>query len=122
MKYSTFEDIPVWADARGFVGLVYKISRDNFRNDFELSNQFRSAALSIVLNISEGFERKSNKDFARFINTSKASAGECRAILYIAQDLGYLSLSEFNSLKEAVLDISRQLSKFESYLLDTHKQ
>ena len=122
MKYSTFEDIPVWQDARYFVAKIYKITKTKFGKDFELINQLRSAALSIPLNIAEGFERKTNKEFARFVNVSKASAGECRAILYVALDLNYLSQLEFDELKKNILDISRQLSKFEQYLLDTNKK
>ena len=83
MKYNKFEDIPVWQEARRFVSEVYDVTNKYFQKDFDLIRQLRRAALSIVLNIAEGFERKSNKDFARFINNAKGSAGECRAVFHV---------------------------------------
>ena len=119
MIYAQFEDIPVWQQAREFVVKIYLITKKDFNNDFELMNQIRRAALSILLNIAEGFERKSNKDFARFINQAKASAGECRAALYIAFDLGYIVKNKFEELITNVISISKQLSKFENYLVNS---
>jgi four helix bundle protein len=81
----------------------------------------RRASLSIVLNLAEGFERKTNKDFARFVSNAKGSAGECRSIFYIALDLGYLSESEFMEFKNKIINISRQLSKFADYLVKSSK-
>lgn len=122
MIYSQFEDIPIWQQVRIFVKKIYLITKIGFKNDFELRGQMRRASLSILLNISEGFERRTNKDFARFINTAKASAGECRAALYVSYDLNYLTENKFIELKEDAISISRQLSKFEKYLLSSkHK-
>lgn len=121
MKYEKFEDIPVWIQARLFIELIYSIcNKNNFRNDYSLMDQVRRASVSILLNISEGFEKRSNKDFARFINHSKASAGEVRCALYIALDLNYISEEQFNMLATEVVSIGNQLYKFEKYLLNTH--
>jgi len=121
MKYNKFEDIPVWQEAREFVSEIYDITSKHFKKDFDLIKQLRRAALSIVLNIAEGFERKSNKDFARFINNAKGSAGECRAVFYIALDLKYLPESDFIQIREKTINISRQLSKFADYLIRSSK-
>lgn len=121
MKYKNFEDIPVWQDARQFVSKVYKTTKLNFNKDFDLISQLRRAAISINLNIAEGFERKTNKDFARFISNSKGSAGECRAIFYLALDLKYLSQKEFDELLNEIISISCQLSKFGNYLIQSAK-
>ena len=64
-------------------------------------DQIRRASLSVILNISEGFERKTNKDFAKFINQAKASAGEIRCALYIALDLEYILKEQFDKMKAA---------------------
>ena len=122
MKYIRFEDIPVWQEVRRFVTKIYHITKRNFNNDFGLMNQVRRAALSMLLNIAEGFERKSNKDFARFVNQAKASCGESRAALYVASDLKYLTDKELDDLINDSLNIARQLSKFETYLINSHKK
>jgi len=124
MKYECFEEMPVWQQARQFVKKVYKICNiKTFKNDYDLMNQIRRASVSIMLNIAEGFERKSNKDFARFINNAKASAGEVRCGFYISLDAEYLTKELFDSLLTDVTSISKQLSKFEQYLLESdHKK
>ncbi|PIZ72560.1 four helix bundle protein [Candidatus Peregrinibacteria bacterium CG_4_10_14_0_2_um_filter_43_11] len=120
MQYKTFEEIPVWQSTRDFVAKIYRITENQFKKDFGLMDQLRRASVSILLNISEGFERKTNIDFARFINQAKGSSGECRAVFYIALDNGYITQIQFDELVEKAISISRQLSKFGSYLTASH--
>ncbi len=63
MKYAKFEGIPIWQEARKFVVKIYQITKHKFNNDFGLINQIQRASLSVLLNISEGFERKKIKIF-----------------------------------------------------------
>ena len=69
MKYKKFEETPVWQDARKLVNAVYVIiaTNKNLRNDYSLCDQLKRASYSIMLNIAEGFERGSNKDFSHFL-------------------------------------------------------
>jgi len=119
MVYSNFEQVPVWQQSRQFVAQIYGLTDTNFKRDYDLIGQIRRASLSIPLNIAEGFERKTNKDFARFVNMAKASAGECRAALYLAHDLGYLTAEMLDNLLKKIISISEQLSKFSEYLMKT---
>jgi len=85
MKYEQFEDLPVWQSSRQFVNEIYKLieTHSKLAKDFSLTDQLKRCSYSIMLNIAEGFERGSNKEFANFINITKGSAGEVRSILYI---------------------------------------
>lgn len=83
--------------------------------------QLRRASISTLLNISEGFERKTNKDFAKLINISKGSAGECRLILYVTLDQNYINKLEFGTDLKIVCSLSNQLGTLEKYLLQTSK-
>jgi four helix bundle protein len=121
MTYKQFEDIPVWQNTLKFINKIYQVALKSFRNDFVLTDQLKKATYSILLNISEGFERRSNKEFANFINIAKGSAGEVRAILHIAKDRDYLSEKEFSELFEDIQEISKQLSKFREYLIKPRK-
>lgn len=119
MKYARFEETPIWQDSRKFVNLIYKLIGTNqyLKKDFSLCDQLKRASYSIMLNIAEGFERGSNKDFAHFIDYAKGSAGEVRSILYIMLDNNYINDDQFKSIHESVEFISIQLSNFKKYLI-----
>lgn len=100
-KIHRFEDIEAWQMARTLTVDVYQLTRkEGFDRDYGMKDQIRRASVSIMNNIAEGFERGSNKDFAKFLFISRGSAGEVRSLLYIAHDLGYISEEEFNQEKE----------------------
>lgn len=67
-------------------------------------------------NIAEGFESRTEKLFLEFLGRAKASAGELRAKVYIAHDVGYLKKLEFDEIFDPVDKCSRQLSRFMTYL------
>ena len=112
-----FEDLIVWQEARMLRQEVSQATKANgLRQDFELRDQIRSAALSAMDNIAEGFERGSNKEFAQFLIISKGSAGEVRSALYAALDDDYITTAEFEKLRERALSVSRRCSKLITYL------
>ena len=77
----------------------------------------RRASVSIMSNIAEGFESRTPALFVEYLGRAKASAGELRAQLYVAQDVGYLDQSQYEQTHELVDKCSRQLSKFMTYLV-----
>ena len=86
-RITTFEDMDAWKEARVLANLIYDLSELRpFSRDFELYNQIRRAAVSILSNIAEGFERGGNREFLQFLSQAKGSAGELRAQLYLATD------------------------------------
>jgi len=87
---------------------IYRITKDGqFAKDWGLKDQVRRAAVSIPSNISEGFERYSNKEFRQFLLIAKGSAGEVRTHLYLARSLGYLTPLESESLITSCIEVSR---------------
>jgi four helix bundle protein len=112
-----FEDMEVWQQARIIVKKIYSATcQGKFSRDFGLREQIQRAAVSIMSNIAEGFERGTNKEFIQFLFIAKGSAGEVRSQLYIALDLGYIENDTFNSLNADLTSISRQISGFIQYL------
>jgi four helix bundle protein len=112
----------VWQRARELTRDLYAISNQgSFSRDIGLREQVRRAAVSIVSNIAEGFERRGDREFARFLLMAKGSAGEIRAQLYVAFDLDYLSRAEFDRLSAAAVEISRMVSSLIVYLRRTAK-
>lgn len=119
MKISKFEDLPVWQESRKIVNKIYILIDESvkLKRDFSLTDQLKRSAYSIMLNISEGFERSSNKEFANFINIAKGSAGEVRCILYVLLDNKYIEKTKFEELYPDLENISARLSNFRKFLL-----
>ncbi len=89
--FKTFEQIDAWQKSRELTKDVYTLTgKGDFSKDYGLKNQMRSAAVSIMSNIAEGFERSGTGEFSQFLAIAKGSAGEVRSQLYVALDQSYL--------------------------------
>jgi len=116
-KYQYFEELPIWQEARLLVKEIYQITlKGGLKTDFGLAGQMQRAAISVMANIAEGFERNSDKDFSRFLDISKSSCGELRSQLYVAFDLGYIPENTLNNYRKKCIRLSRQISGFRKYL------
>ena len=98
-RVSAFEDLITWRKARILTRLVYQVSSSgDFSRDYGLRDQIRRAAVSVMSNIAEGFERGSRREFHQFLVIAKASCAEIRAQLYVALDAGYITKESFDKL------------------------
>ncbi|GIL12657.1 MAG: four helix bundle protein [Chloroflexota bacterium] len=103
-----FEELIAWQKARELTKTIYEIAPSaKFAKDFGLSAQIQRAAVSIMSNIAEGFERDNRGDFHRFLSIAKGSCAEVQSQLYIAFDVGYLSPNEFQNLKTQAEEVAR---------------
>lgn len=110
MKIERFEDLFFWQKAKDVSILIYKIFKDN--RDFSFKDQIQRAAISISNNSAEGFERRSNKEMKQFLYIAKGSCGEARSMLYIAQELNYVTPKEFEEIHSLLEEISKLISGF----------
>jgi four helix bundle protein len=105
-----FEDLIAWQHARKLTFLIYKTtSQGNFSKDFGLKDQIRRAAVSIMSNIAEGYEREGPNEFHRFLTIAKASCAEVRSQLYVAFDVEYLKKQLFEDLMQKGNEVARIL-------------
>jgi four helix bundle protein len=112
-----FEDIEAWQTARKLTDLVYSLTNQKmFSRDYGLVDQMRRAAVSIMSNIAEGFESQTDKTFMRYLGIAKSSSGELRSQLYAAFDQRYISEKDFYTVSDLCIRVSRQTSRFISYL------
>ena len=116
-RFYKFEEIDAWSLARKIVNTIYEeTSKGRFSRDFDLRSQIRRSAVSVMANIAEGQGRRSNKDFAAFLNISLGSAAETKSHLYIAHDQGYISNEVFAELIESIDRVSKMLLSLSRYL------
>lgn len=124
MRIERFEDLKAWQEARILVRMTYEIAKNdkNFCNDYRFKGQIQSAAVSIMSNISEGFSRKSNKEFAQFLFIAKGSLAEVQSLLYVALDQSYVVEEKFKELYCKSDEIARLISGLIKYLLNKEKK
>jgi four helix bundle protein len=113
MKIERFEDIIAWQKAMNLCVCIYKTFENT--KDFGFKDQIQRASVSIMNNIAEGFERKTNNEFKQFLFIAKGSCGEVRSLLYLALDLGKIPKSDFMAL----FSLSEEISKILSGLIKT---
>lgn len=113
MKYSNFEELPVWQAAIEFALNVFEFTNNgDFRGLGDPKNQLERAAVSISNNIAEGFERGTTTELIYFLYIAKGSAGESRSMLRLCERSRRFSdfKSEISNLIENAKSISRQLN------------
>ena len=99
MKITRFEDLECWQEARALTKSIYNFTkRPDFSKDYRLSGQITGAAISVMNNICEGFDSRSNNEFVRFLTYSRRSCSEVQNCLYVALDQMYISEDEFQSI------------------------
>lgn len=91
-----FKELEVWKEAKRLVIMVYKLTETYPKTElFGLVNQMRRSAISIPSNIAEGVGRKTEKDAAHFMFTSRGSLFELETQTIISMDLNYISKDKF---------------------------
>ena len=107
-KIEKFEDLIAWQKARVLTKDIYQITRrGEFARDFGLSGQIQKAAVSIMSNIAEGFERGGRGEFHQFLSIAKGSAAEVRSQLYVALDIGYLDKHDFQIIMKKAEEVGK---------------
>ena len=117
MRIEKFEEIDSWNFARELSKEIDRVTKlNNFSQDFGLKDQIQRASVSIMANISEGFDSGSDKSFINFLNYSYRSASEVQSLLYVVFDQKYISKNEFDFLYEKCKDIKNLIGGLIQYL------
>ena len=78
---------------------------------YELASQLRRSAVSIPLNIAEGYGRKNSKaEFKHFLRNSLGSCNEVRVLLDMLKDLSYIDNELYEQLGEDYDILGKQLN------------
>jgi four helix bundle protein len=113
MPVKDFEGLEIWKEARRLTCEIYNLSKTpTFSKDFGLRNQMQRAAVSIMSNIAEGFERGGNQEFVQFLYVAKGSCGELRSQLYVALDQEYVDQKVADNLLTVLKRLSVMIKHF----------
>jgi len=113
----TFKNIKVWQKAHELVLAIYKTTKLFPSSErYGLTAQLRRSAASVATNVVEGYKRRSDKDFAHFLNVADASLEETKYHLLLACDLKYLNSNNYGQLSVLADEVGRMLFGFQKKL------
>ncbi|MFH1708577.1 MAG: four helix bundle protein [Planctomycetota bacterium] len=113
-----FEDLWIWKSARVLLQQAYKDFGKGTPgyDDWDFRNHMRKTALSIQNNIAEGYARRGDPDFARFLSIAKGSCGELQSMYYTAEDLSYITAKVAAERRNTAGQLSAGIHGFIKYL------
>jgi len=117
MKITRFEDIEAWQIGRALCRLVYdSVKKEKFSRDYGLKDQVCRASVSIMANISEGFDSGSRAEFIRFLSYAQRSCSELQSEIYVALDQEYITKDEFDEIYSLASKARSKIGAFIKYL------
>ncbi|MCD6570697.1 MAG: four helix bundle protein [Deltaproteobacteria bacterium] len=120
MKIERFEDIEAWKEARILVKETYTYFTSI--KDYGFKDQIQRAAISVMSNIAEGFDRASNKAFIQFLVIARGSVSEVKSLTYAARDIGYIDNNTFDKMSERCFNLMNLLNGFLRYLRNSERK
>lgn len=120
IKKFRFRQFQIYRDSRVFAKELKNLSRVKFPKEEKFCplSQLWRAPDSIILNIAEGSDRGTDKDFAHFLNNAHTSLNEVVACLDIAIDNDYVSETEHQIYLKKAENLANQLTAFRRKLLN----
>jgi four helix bundle protein len=121
--FRRFEEIKGWQRARELVREIYQVSTaSGLSRDAALRDQLRRASISTMSNIAEGFARRTNRDFAHFLDMARGSCSEVQSLLYVALDVEHISQPQFDRLYESASATAALIARLTAYLRARHSE
>ena len=114
MRLERFEDVDSWKEARLLVSDIYTLLAGC--RDFGYKDQIQRAAVSVMSNIAEGFDRGSNREFVQFLVISSGSVSEVKSLAYAGLDIGHFDNKAFETIVVRCAKITNVLNGFIRFL------
>ena len=106
-----FTELRVWQRSHHLALHVYRLTNSFPRQErFGIVAQIRRAAVSTPSNVAEGAKRRSNVDYARFLNIAEGSLAETEALLRLSKDLGFGDATRIDELVAESEEIARMVN------------
>ena len=113
----SFEELIIWQESRKFANNIYKLTKSFPQEElYSLTSQVRRAAISIMSNIAEGFDRRTTKEFTSFLIIARASVSEVQNDLYVSLDLNYINKESFKTTYNHAQKIAKLINGLITYL------
>ena len=114
---TNYRDLEIWKKSMDLCTYIYSITNSYPKNEqYGLTAQTRKSAVSIPPNIAEGFVRRSNIDFKRFLSYSHGSLTELETQVEVAKRLEYIKSENYYEICELSNHLGRMITKFHQSL------
>lgn len=113
-KQRKFENLLVWQRSVLLTKKIY--FHFNVSDDFGFRNQIQRAAISISNNIAEGFDRKSDREFKRFLAIALGSLSEVKSMVITSFHLGYINEEDQQELVGHIDAIGKMTNSLINFL------
>jgi four helix bundle protein len=120
LRIERFEDVDSWKEARLLVSDTYRILA-NCR-DFGFKSQMQRAAVSVMSNIAEGFDRGSNRELVQYLIISRGSVSEVKSLAYAGLDIGHVDNKAFEAIKNRCIKLINLLNGFIRFLKENPRK
>lgn len=116
----SFQNLDIWKRSHALAIEIYKVTRTFPSNEaFGQVSQIRRAVVSIPTNIAEGCGRRTNSEFANFLNIASGSASEVEYEIILAKETNYINEQQYKYLINEIRQIRSMISAYMTRLHDT---
>jgi len=107
----SYKDLIVYQKGYNLALDVYRITKDYPQDErFGLISQMRRSAVSIPINIAEGYRRNSINEYIQFVHIAYGSCGELETLISLSRDLEFIDKDRFTKLYELQEEVSKLLN------------
>ena len=117
MAKNLYKNLLVWQKSISLIKEIYALADKLPKSeDYNLKQQLKRAVVSVSLNIAEGKNRRTAKDFIHYLNIANGSLAETEAILTISSELELLHVPDdlFLRIEELAKMINSLISNIRS--------
>jgi four helix bundle protein len=109
-KIQSYRDLEIWQKGISIVKHIYRLTEKFPQKElYCLTTQMRRSSISIPSNIAEGFRRRYQKEYSRFLHISLGSCAELETQIEIAGQVGYIQENEKKMLFEDMDHLARMI-------------
>ncbi len=113
MQTTSYKDLIVWQKSKQLVKETYLLTAQFPVNEkFGITSQFNRAAISIPLNIAEGYRRRGYKDRKQFFTIAFGSGSELEALIDICKGLSEFQKFNFSKIEDLLNEALKMLNSF----------
>lgn len=96
------------------IEIIKDVQQDirSLKNEFDIIDQMKRSSRSIVANICEGSERRTNKELKHFLVIARASVAELQSWYEMSNALGFIDTQRTEIITDKIDHVGRSLSNF----------